>query len=90
MTGRPHCQISVDRSVDKVLERLPRNLRQRLWGKIDSLGDDPRPRGCVALKGHELYRVRAGDWRIIYQVRDKALRVLVVDVGPSGGVYEDL
>jgi len=83
-------RVEADRSVVKILRRLPQDLRRRLWAKIWSLRDDPRPHGCAALKGYNLYRVRVGDWRIIYQVRDSELRVLVVEVGPRGGVYESL
>ena len=90
MKSPPLWQIRIDRSVVRVLRKLPRNLRQRLWARIRSLRDEPRPHGSKALRGYDLYRVRVGDWRIIYQVRDRELIVLVVRVGPRSGVYDDL
>lgn len=60
----------------------------RLEPTIDRLVDDPRPRGTVKLKGEdELYRIRAGDYRIVYEVRDAALVVVVIKVGHRRDVY---
>ncbi len=60
----------------------------RIETKIDGLARDPRPRGVKKLAGEEeLYRLRVGDYRIIYQVRDRVLVVLVVNVGHRRDVY---
>ena len=84
-------RVVVLREPQKVLERLPRNLRERLAAAIDGLSEDPRPPGCKRLKGYDgLYRVRVGDWRIVCSVRDDKLIVLVVEVTPRGGAYRDL
>ncbi|MDJ0899633.1 MAG: type II toxin-antitoxin system RelE/ParE family toxin [Xenococcus sp. MO_188.B8] len=56
--------------------------------KIDALATEPRPEGVVKLKGEEnLYRIRVGDYRVIYNVQDDRLLVLVVKVGHRGDVY---
>jgi mRNA interferase RelE/StbE len=55
---------------------------------MEALGLDPRPRGCKKLQGDDdLYRVRAGDFRIVYAVRDALLLVLVVKIGNRRDVY---
>lgn len=65
-----------------------RILKARLMRAIDSLGDSPRPPGCLKLVGAlDQWRVRVGDWRIAYTVDDGVLVVLVVRVAPRGGVY---
>jgi mRNA interferase RelE/StbE len=86
----PLYEVEIERPVQKVLDRLPRNLRERLVRAMDKLAENPRPRGCVQLKGHrgEYYRIRVGDWRIIYTIKDDVLIVIVVQLGPRGDVYE--
>jgi mRNA interferase RelE/StbE len=51
------------------------------------LADDPRPRGCEKLSGHERYRLRQGAYRIVYEVDDQVLVVLVVKIGHRRDVY---
>jgi mRNA interferase RelE/StbE len=70
---------------------IPRPHRRRIAWKIDRLADNPRPRGAKALKGPlSLYRIRVGDYRVIYQIQDAALLVLVVRIGSRGDVYRHL
>lgn len=58
---------------------------------MERLGDDPRPHGCEKLQGHASYlRVRVGDYRIIYEVHDAHLVVLVVMMGKRRDIYERL
>ena len=67
---------------------LDRAAQQRLRGQIDRLAENPRPRGCEKLVGGDsLYRIRVGDYRIVYQVRDRVLVVLVVRIGHRRDVY---
>ena len=76
---------------EKVLGKLPKDLRQRLRLAIDHLPSDPRPHGCKKLAGHDdLYRVRVGDWRITYTLQEAELIVLVLEVAPRGGAYRNL
>jgi mRNA interferase RelE/StbE len=63
-------------------------VRRRIADAIDGLGDDPRPHGHVKFTGpDELYRIRVGDYRIVYQIADDRLIVLVVRVGHRKDVY---
>ena len=70
------------------LRKLPRDVQRRIGAQIKKLGSDPRPRGCTKLDGeNDIYRIRAGDYRILYQVEDKALLVLIVRIRHRREVY---
>jgi mRNA interferase RelE/StbE len=81
-------RVEIARRAVKSLARLPRREQQRIRAAIDLLVEEPRPPGCVALKGEErAYRVRVRDYRIIYEVHDDRLVVLVIRVGHRRDVY---
>jgi mRNA interferase RelE/StbE len=83
--------IELDHDVSKQLRRLPRDLAARITKAIDGLRTNPQPVGCKHLVGYgQLYRVRVGDWRIIYEVQDRQLLVLVVEVAARGSAYRGL
>ena len=70
------------------LKYLPREIQERLTPRIEALAKDPRPEGIKKLEGEpNLYRLRVGDYRIIYQIRDKELLILVVKIGHRREVY---
>lgn len=72
----------------RALKKLPADVRQRVADMIDALADDPRPAGVRKLSGSDdVYRMRTGDYRILYQIADKALVVLVVHLGHRRDVY---
>ncbi|MDP3263068.1 MAG: type II toxin-antitoxin system RelE/ParE family toxin [Tabrizicola sp.] len=74
-----------DKQLAKVKDRV---LKARLLRTIYELGNEPRPTGCVKLVGEiDQWRVRVGDWRIVYMIEDGRLVVVVVRVAPRGGVY---
>jgi mRNA interferase RelE/StbE len=63
------------------LEALPKRIKERIDGRILALADDPRPHGVTKLQGQEsCYRIRVGDYRVIYTISDAVLLVLVVEV----------
>lgn len=69
-------------------KRLSPDIQDRLISEINSLGENPRPAGAVKLKGSDnLYRVRVGDYRVIYAVEDNFLVVLVIEVGHCKQIY---
>ena len=73
----------------KAIRCLPRDASQRVLGKIEALAGKPRPHGAVRLQGHDLllYRLRTGDYRILYCIDDEARLVLVLRVGNRRDVY---
>jgi mRNA interferase RelE/StbE len=84
-------RVELKPSVVESLAKIPLSDRKKIARKIDSLIENPRPRGVVKLAGEEsLYRIRSGDYRIIYQIQDEQLLVLVVRVGQRGDVYRHL
>jgi mRNA interferase RelE/StbE len=87
----PGWQVVVHRRAERALRRLPRDVLERIRRAIGQLAVDPRPPGCQRLTNTEdLYRIRVGDWRIIYAIEDERLIVLIVDVGPRGSIYRGL
>lgn len=81
--------VEIARRAVKSIVRLPRAEQQRVRAAIDLLADEPRPPGCVALTGEEsTYRVRVGDYRILYEVIDDRLVIQVVRVGHRRDVYQ--
>jgi mRNA interferase RelE/StbE len=74
--------------VAKRLDQLPREIRRKVVSKLESLEHNPRPVGAEKLSGSDsLYRIRAGDWRVIYAVQDQELVVLVIRIGHRKDVY---
>ncbi len=74
-------------SAGQEIEALPKQDRRRIVAKITSLSRDPRPPGCEKLSGHEQYRLRQGNYRILYEIQDLHLIVVVVKVGHRRDVY---
>jgi mRNA interferase RelE/StbE len=74
-------------SVRKDLDSIPGNDLRRIMERIGSLVDNPRPTGCEKLSGQEKYRIRQGNYRIIYSIQDAELIVWVVKVGHRREVY---
>lgn len=74
----------------KRLDNLPDNIRDQVVKRILKLKVNPRPRGCVKLKGHEdEYRIRIGDYRLRYEIRDHESIVLLLHCKHRKGVYKD-
>lgn len=73
------------------IKSLPFQARNRIAKAIDSLEKNPRPAGAIKLKGaQEFYRLRVGDYRVIYAIRDEELLVVVVNAGHRKEVYQRL
>lgn len=75
------------KSVAKDLRSFPNQDVKRIMQRVRSLADDPRPAGCEKLSGQERYRIRQGSYRIIYEIEDSRLIVLVVKLGHRRDVY---
>ena len=75
------------KSVAKDLRRVPNDDVARILKRIRALADDPRPAGCEKLSGLERYRIRQGVYRIVYELLDHKLVVLVVKIAHRRDVY---
>lgn len=74
-------------SAEKELRAVPKPDLRRLAAKLQGLAADPRPHGSEKLSGEERYRIRQGDWRLVYSIDDGAKQVIVVKVGHRREVY---
>ncbi len=82
-------RLQIKRSAVKELETVPQKSdRQRLVSRIHALSTEPRPPGCEKLSGYsDRYRIRQGDYRVVYSVDDAERIVLVVKIGYRREVY---
>jgi len=62
--------------------------RQRIIKRIESLRENPRPKGAIRLSGSERYRIRQGNYRILYTIEDRALIIYVIKIGDRKAVYK--
>ena len=74
-------------SAEKELRKLPDETIPRIIATIRALSDDPRPYGCLKLSGSQSWRIRVGDYRIIYDIDDKSQKVDVLHIGHRREVY---
>ena len=85
----PSYRIELKLAAKRGLSKLPQAVQKRIARKIEVLARNPRPPGVEKLKGlSDLYRLRVGDYRILYQIQEKILLVLVVQVGHRREIYE--
>ncbi len=74
-------------SAARELENLPLKDRKRVAAKIQRLGSNPRPDGAEKLSGQDKYRLRQGDYRVLYSIDDTQAQVVVVKIGHRREVY---
>ena len=75
------------RSVAKDLRAIPKKDVQRILKRIKALADAPRPNGCEKLTDQERYRIRQGSYRVIYEVKDDVLIIIVVKLVHRSEAY---
>ncbi|RZT58152.1 mRNA interferase RelE/StbE [Microcella alkaliphila] len=80
-------RIEVTPAALRALKRIDKRDADRIRGAIALLGEDPRPPGAIALRGRAGYRVRVGNYRILYTVDDGVLVVVIVALGHRREVY---
>ena len=85
MTGS--YSLIIKKSAERELRTLPKPDLRRVTERLRGLAQDPRPTGSEKLSGHDRYRVRQGDYRIVYAVDDETRTVQVVKVGHRREVY---
>lgn len=80
--------VSLSKRAQKQLDKLSDAVAEPVFHAIEKLGDNPRPHGCKKLKGRNAYRIRIGDYRVIYEIMDSTLLVDVIDLGHRKDIYE--
>ena len=83
----PEYKIVLTKTAQKQLDKLPDQVVEILAAVILSLADDPRPVGCKKLKGRDGWRIRQGNYRIIYDILEEILVVDIIAVGHRKDVY---
>ena len=83
------CRIRYRSSAVKILRRMPSNVAKTVVGKINQLAENPyAPNNNITrLTGESGYRLRVGDWRVLYEIDDDTLVIEIIKIGPRGGVY---
>ena len=82
--------IQIAESADKALRKIPKKDQDKIVEKIATLKLDPRPNGYIKLKGScgtVMYRIRYGNYRVVYVVEDEKLLVLVIEIGNRKDIY---
>ena len=80
-------QVLILRRAQKFLEKISDPDYRKIKTAIAGLAEVPRPQGCKKLSGREGWRIRIGNYRVLYEINDKELIVLVVDVGHRREIY---
>lgn len=80
--------IDYDIDLDKVLQKVPKRDANAIREAIDDLAKNPRPDGAIKLTGREGYRIRVGNYRVIYLILDDRLVVLVLNVDGRKDIYK--
>ena len=76
-------------SASKELRGIPRAVLKKIWDRIEALAREPRPPGSEKMAGREHYRLRRGDYRIVYSIDDREKRILIDKVGHRKDIYRE-
>lgn len=80
-------RVILKRSAEKELDALQANLRDRIVKRLLALEENPRPSGIKRLQGEESYRLRVGDYRVLYTIDDEVKKVFILAIGHRREVY---
>jgi len=84
-------QVKVAEEAAKFIRKQDKRIQRQIINNIRALAQNPRPQGCKKLQGYkELYRIRSGNYRIVYSIREKMLLVFVVRVAHRKDIYRHL
>ena len=79
--------VGILRSAQKNLSKINRQDQNRIISAIEALTDTPRPHGCKKLSGRPAWRIRIGSYRVIYEIQDERLIIMIVHIGHRKEVY---
>ena len=80
-------QVILPKSVQKELDRLPDEIARRIVRRLAGLETNPRPPDVKKLKGRDAWRIRVGDHRVIYEIHDRVLQIIVITIGHRREIY---
>ncbi len=80
--------IDFSRKAQKNLDKLSDSIANPILDAIENLAQNPRPIGCKKLKGRKGYRIRVGDYRIIYEIFDSILLIDIINLGNRKDIYD--
>ena len=80
-------RVILPKSVQRELDRWPDEIVKRILARLTGLESNPRPPDVKKLKGRNAWRIRVGDYRVIYEIHDRELQILVITVGHRREVY---
>jgi len=80
-------RVILPKSVQKELDRLPQDALRRILARLAELETNPRPTDVKKLKGRKAWRIRVGDYRVIYEIHGRQLQILVITIGHRREVY---
>jgi len=79
--------IVIEQKARKTLKKLPQTIRLKINQSITSLRSNPRPYGYKKLKNSDYYRIRIGDYRVIYSIVEKEIKILIIYIGHRKDIY---
>jgi mRNA interferase RelE/StbE len=86
----PLYKVVIERYAQKQLEKIDRKMIPVIKAAVLDLANNPRPHGYEKLKGNNAFRIRVGNYRIIYEIYDEIITVVVVDIGNRKEIYRRL
>ncbi len=84
----PNYTVRLSKTAEKQLDKLPGNISIQIINILKKLAEDPRPHGYLKLTNRPGYRIRKGDYRIVYDIYDKVLIVEVISIGNRRNIYD--
>ncbi|MCD8140497.1 MAG: type II toxin-antitoxin system RelE/ParE family toxin [Planctomycetaceae bacterium] len=72
---------------NRQLRKLPASVQNRVIAAVDKLASNPRPPGCRKLQGRPGYRIRIGDYRVVYEIHDQIITVEIIGIGHRKDIY---
>ena len=80
-------QVLIKRSAEKELDALPAVVQERIGKRLLLLEENPRPSGIKKMQGQEGYRLRVGDYRVLYTIHDNSRQIVIYAIGHRREVY---
>ena len=80
--------IRLSKKAEKQLDKIPKHIALPILSAIEKLAENPRPPLCKKLKGYDAYKIRQGNYRVIYEILDTELLIDVIAVGNRKNIYD--